>query len=83
MPTCPIRGECGYYSGSMDATAQQREAMRSTYCHADYEACARYQVWDAADQAVPDGLYPDMQEEAAKMISQGETIRFTARRKDQ
>ncbi len=81
MATCPIRQECIYYTGAMQALPSDRESVRGRFCHSEFEQCARYRVYEAADQAVPEDLYPDMQEQADKMISQGETIRFTARRK--
>jgi hypothetical protein len=81
MADCPVTKECAFYAGAVEADEGARQAARKAYCHGEYENCARYRVWEASEQAVPDDLLPGDTARADSMISQGETIRFSVDRK--
>ncbi len=66
---CKIKEECYFHQIIIPQQNRMGEIYRERYCNGDRSICARYKVYEALGKdGVPESLYPNMEEVAAKLL---------------
>ena len=61
-----------FFNDKMENMPTLSEKYKRDYCLSDFEKCARYMVFKTLGKPkVPNNLFPNMQEKATKIISEG------------
>ena len=69
MAECPSLPTCPFFNEKMPIESALGKIYKRKYCLGDNSTCARWMVAQAlGKQNVPGDLYPNMREEAEKLI---------------
>lgn len=69
MVRCVFFEGCSFLSGSMENQPVAKEIYQESYCMQNFEQCAVHAVAKVlGGNKVPSYLYPDMQQEAQRII---------------
>ena len=72
MDECKLLENCPFFLGRLKNMPALAKMYRKTFCRGDFERCARYRVRSAlGSEAVPDDLFPNMEERVEGLISTG------------
>ena len=68
---CELLSGCIFYNDKMDIESGLGKLYKQRYCEGDETSCARYTVANKIGrQNVPANLYPNMHEQAEKIIKE-------------
>ncbi|HPB86214.1 MAG TPA: hypothetical protein PKZ34_02380 [Thermotogota bacterium] len=66
---CECLTGCPFFNDKMKNMPQMANTMKSKYCEADFNSCARHRVFvKLGKAAVPADLFPHQQEEADRIL---------------
>ncbi len=69
MPDCECLKGCPFFNDKMPDSSGLGSIFKKKYCLGDNSQCARYMVFKKLGKpAVPANLYPNMHDEAKKII---------------
>ena len=72
MADCECLNGCLFFNDKMKDTEGMGAIYKKKYCLGDNSQCARYMVFKALGKPkVPSNLYPNMVDQAKKIIAQG------------
>jgi hypothetical protein len=72
MADCKLLAGCIFFNDKMPMDSGLGALFKKSYCQGDFMKCARFRVAEALGrERVPGNLYPNMFEEAEKLIVKG------------
>lgn len=72
MSECPNLGGCPFFNDRMNNMPSMSAVYKRNYCKSDFDSCARYMIaTKLGKEKVPPNLYPNMKDEALRIISEG------------
>ena len=70
MPDCELLQCCAFFNDQMPIESVMRKMLKDRYCLGQYSTCARYQIATRLGRAaVPDDLYPNMDQRANDLLA--------------
>jgi hypothetical protein len=70
MSDCECLAGCPFFHDKMENMPSMAQMLKDKYCHGDWAACARHQIFtEFGRESVPTDLFPNQQDIAATVLA--------------
>jgi hypothetical protein len=75
MPDCKLIEKCIFFNDKMADMPSMAHLFKDRFCHADFEGCARFTVFQALGREnVPVDLYPNDMPRAQSILASSDVV---------